>query len=78
VANHLAIATITATLQRMLQESVQMDVEGARVTTIRPSDIGNGTPETGVNLFMYQVVSNPALNNIDATPARSRGNPIRR
>jgi hypothetical protein len=78
VANHLAIATITATLQRMLQESVQMDVEGARVTTIRPSDIGNGTPETGVNLFMYQVVSNPALHNIDATPARSRGNPIRR
>jgi Pvc16 N-terminal domain len=78
VANHLAIATITATLQRMLQESVQMDVEGARVTTIRPSDIGNGTSETGVNLFMYQVVSNPALNNIDATPARSRGNPIRR
>jgi hypothetical protein len=78
VANHLAIATITATLQRMLQESVQMDVEGARVTTIRPSDIGNGTPETGVNLFMYQVVSNPALNNIDATPARSRGNSIRR
>ncbi|MEB3292721.1 MAG: DUF4255 domain-containing protein, partial [Synechococcales bacterium] len=78
MANHLAIATITATLQRMLQAALQVDVEGARVTTVRPSDIGNGTPETGVNLFMYQVVSNPALHNIDATPARSRGNPIRR
>jgi Pvc16 N-terminal domain len=78
MANHLAIATITATLQRMLQAAVQLDVEGARVTTVRPSDIGNGTPETGVNLFMYQVTSNPALHNIDATPSRSRGNPIRR
>jgi Pvc16 N-terminal domain len=78
VANHLAIATITATLQRMLQAAVQNDVKGARVTTVRPSDIGGATPETGANLFMYHVVSNPALNNVDATLPRSRGNPIRR
>jgi hypothetical protein len=78
MANHLAIATITATLQRMLQAAVQNDVEGARVTTVRPSDIGGATPETGANLFMYHVVSNPALNNVDATLSRSRSNTIRR
>lgn len=78
MSNYLAVATVTATIQRTLQAAVQQDLEGARVTTVRPSDIGNGTPETGVNLFLYQVVSNPALNNIDATPLRSRGTPTRR
>jgi hypothetical protein len=78
MSNHLAIATITATLQRTLQAVVQVDVEGARTTTVRPSDIGNGTPETGVNIFLYQVITNPALNNIDATPFRSKGTPTKR
>jgi len=78
MSNYLAVAMTTATLQRTLQGVVQRDIEGARVTTVRPSDIGNGTPETGVNLFLYQVITNPALNNIDATPSRSRGNPTKR
>lgn len=78
MSNYLAVATVTATLQRTLQAAVQIDIEGARITTVRPSDIGNGTPETGVNLFLYQVITNPALNNIDATPLRSRGNPTKR
>lgn len=78
MSNYLAVATITATLQRTLQGIVQADLEGARITTVRPSDIGNGTPETGVNLFLYQVITNPALNNIDSAPARSRGNPTKR
>ncbi len=78
MSNHLAIATVTAAIQRTLQVAVQDDVEGARITTVRPSDIGNGTPETGVNIFLYQVITNPALNNMDAAPQRSRGNPTRR
>jgi len=78
MSNYLSVATVTATLQRMLQSVVQTDIEGARITTVRPSDIGNGTPETGVNLFLYQVSTNPALNNMDATPLRSRGIPTKR
>ncbi len=78
MSNHLAIATITATLQRILQAAVQNDVEGARITTVSPSDVGKGTPETGVNIFMYQVITNPAMHNIDATPFRSRGTPTKR
>lgn len=78
MSNYLAVATVTATLQRTLQVAVQADIEGARVTTVRPTDIGHGTPETGVNLFLYQVISNPALNNMDASPFRSRGAPTKR
>jgi hypothetical protein len=78
MSNHLAIATVTATLQRILQTAVQIDVEGARITTVSPSDVGKGTPETGVNIFMYQVMMNPALHNMDATPFRSRGAPTKR
>jgi hypothetical protein len=73
MSNHLAIATITAALQRAIQAAVQADVDGARVTTVKPTDIGNGTPETGVNLFLYQVVNNPALSNMDAPRYRNKG-----
>jgi len=78
VSNYLAFATVTATLQRTLQAAVQMDVEGARITTVSPSEIGNGTPEMGVNIFLYQVITNPALHNIDSTPMRNKGNPVKR
>jgi Pvc16 N-terminal domain len=78
MSNYLAVATVTATLQRTLQAAVQMDVEGARITTVRPSDIGNGTPESGVNLFLYQVITNPALHNMDTPPLRARGVPTKR
>ena len=55
MSNYLAIATVTATLQRILQNTVQMDVEGARVTAVRPDSVGRGIPETGVNIFLYRV-----------------------
>jgi len=76
MSNHLAFATVTATLQHTLQSAIQTDVDGARATTLRPNEIGNGTPESGVNIFLYQIITNPALHNIDATPLRSRGNPV--
>ena len=78
MSNYLAIATVTATIQRLLQSAIQADMEGALVTTVKPSDVGKGTPEHGVNIFLYQVITNPALNNIDATPFRSKGNPVKR
>lgn len=58
MSNYLAIATVTACLQRMLQASVQVDLDGARVTTTRPNNLGGGTPERGVNLYMYQATIN--------------------
>ena len=57
MSNHLAIATVTATLQRILQDTAQVDVEGARVTTVRPDNVGRGIPETGINIFLYRVAT---------------------
>ncbi|MEL7355599.1 MAG: DUF4255 domain-containing protein [Cyanobacteria bacterium J06560_6] len=78
MSNHLAIATVTATLQRTLQVAVQKEFEGARVTTVSPSEVGKGTPETGINVFMYQVITNPALHNADVASGRSRRNAVKR
>lgn len=78
MSNYLAIATVTATLQRTLQVAVQKEFEGARITTVSPSEVGKGTPETGVNIFMYQVITNPALHNVDIAPMRTRSNPVKR
>ena len=78
MSNYLAVATVTAILQRILQSAVQRDIDEVRVTTLQPRNIGNGTPETGINLFLYHVARNPALNNADATPFRSIGTPIKR
>ncbi|NJK51768.1 MAG: DUF4255 domain-containing protein [Leptolyngbyaceae cyanobacterium SU_3_3] len=78
MSNYLAFATVTATLQRILQAAAQQDVDGMRVTTLQPGQIGNGTPETGINLFLYQVARNPALQNTDTASARAKGNPVKR
>lgn len=58
MSNHLAIATVTATFQRLLQAAIQSYVEGAKVTTVRPHEVGSGAPQSGINLFLYQVVNN--------------------
>ena len=78
MSNHLAIATVTASLQRLLQSAIQRDVDGARVTTLKPNSIGSSTPESGVNLFLYQAAYNSALRNGDTAAFRSRKGPTRR
>ncbi|MBD2189431.1 DUF4255 domain-containing protein [Pseudanabaena mucicola] len=78
MSNYLAIATVTATLQRVLQAVIQQDIEGARATTLPPGGISTGAPEVGVNIFLYQVVSNHALANYDSTPNRTKANPLNR
>ncbi|MFN9857408.1 MAG: DUF4255 domain-containing protein, partial [Pseudanabaena sp.] len=78
MSNYLAIATVTATLQRILQSVIQQDIEGARATTLPPGGISTGAPEVGVNIFLYQVTSNPALANYDSASNRAKGNPLNR
>ena len=78
MSNYLGVATVTATLQRILQVAIQQDVDGMRVTTLQPGQIGNGTPETGINLFLYQVTRNKALTNADTPTTRSKGNSTKR
>lgn len=70
MSNALAIATVTATLQRTLQDAVNADLPGAKVTTLRPDAIGDAVPAAGVNIFLYQVSANAALRNA-TVPHRS-------
>lgn len=78
MSNYLAIATVTATIQRILQSAIQVDLEGARVTTTRPGDSGNGTPEAGVNLFLYEIKHNAAWGNGGESPIRrSKGDSLK-
>lgn len=77
MSNYLAIATVTATLQRILQVAVQADVAGATVTTARPDATGGNTPEVGVNIFLYQAAPNPAWRNADLRTRRPRGDLIK-
>jgi hypothetical protein len=72
MSNHLAIATVTATLRRMLQSVVDKDVPGAKVTTVRPDANSGSVPATGVNIFLYQVTPNPSWRNADL-PTRNSG-----
>ena len=79
MSNYLAIATITATFQRTLQSAIQADVDGARVTTIRPGNLGSGTPEAGVNVYLYDIKHNTAWRSSPETTIRgSKGELARR
>jgi hypothetical protein len=79
MSNFRAIATVTATLQRILQAAIQSDVPGAGVSTVRPSEGANThLPATGVNLFLYQVAPNPHRGNLDLPTRRSEGDLVQR
>ena len=73
MSNYLAIATVTATLQRLLQSAIQLDLPGAKVTTVRPEASGGKTPEVGVNIYLYQAIPNPAWHNYDLRSRRPKG-----
>lgn len=78
MSNYLAVATVTATLSRALTAAVAADVPGATVTTLRPDDSTNGTPATGVNIYLYQVAPNAAWRNTDLPTRSDDGGLIRR
>ena len=73
MSNYLAIATVTATLQRLLQSAIQLDLPGAKVTTVRPEGSGGKTPEVGVNIYLYQTIPSRAWENADLRNRRPKG-----
>lgn len=77
MSNHLAIATVTATIQRIVQASVQEDVDGTIVTTARPDNPDGGATQPKVNLYMYQATPNPAWKNADLRTRRPKGELIK-
>jgi hypothetical protein len=65
VSNHLAIATVTATLAQFLQSVVEQDVGGLTVTTTRPDGANGPAPGTRLNIYLYLVTPNAAWRNSD-------------
>jgi hypothetical protein len=78
VSNFLAVATVTATLSQLVQAAVGADVPGATVTTLRPNGSPGGTPTTGVNIFLYQVMPNAAWRNTDLPTRNGDGDVTQR
>lgn len=79
MSNHLAIATVTATLRRTLQALVPLDVAGANATALRP-DASNASslPDPGVNIYLYQVTPNVAWRNMDLPTRDTAGRLVQR
>jgi len=78
MSNYLAIAAVTATLQRILQVAVQQDIYGSRATTVRPNALEQGIPEACVNIFLYMVTPNTAYRNADTSSRRPQGELVKR
>jgi len=72
MSNFLALATVTSTLQRLLQAAVEVDVDGGTVTTLRPDGTSEGLPAVGANVYLYQVTPNAQWRNTDL-PTRTPG-----
>ncbi len=70
MSNFLAVATVTATLGRVLTQAVAAEVPGAQVSTERPrgGDTQDGAPT--VTVFLYQVTPNPGWRNLNV-PTRA-------
>lgn len=73
MSNHLAVATVTATLAHMLRDSVNADVNGADVWTDRPDADYNSGDGPEVRIFLYGVHPNAAWRNQDLPTRRSNG-----
>jgi hypothetical protein len=70
MSNHLAIATVTAALQQVLQGPVKHAVNNATVGFSRP-DSADGQQLPLVNIYLYQVTPNPSYRNADLPTRRS-------
>ncbi|MBN1175003.1 MAG: DUF4255 domain-containing protein [Micromonosporaceae bacterium] len=83
MSNSLAVAMVTAALRRILGEALvgvpAGGVENARVTTLRPDMLDEAEQDgRGINIFLYQVTPNAALNCSDLPARREDGTAVAR
>jgi hypothetical protein len=72
MSNYLAIATVTAALQQVLQGPVVSAVSGANVGFSRPDGTASDKGPV-VNVYLYRVTPNAAYRNVDLPTRRSDG-----
>lgn len=73
MSNYLAIATVTASLQQLLQPPVNDAVSGATVAFNRPDGTSKGKGNPLVNVYLYEVTTNAAYRNHDLPTRRANG-----
>ena len=78
MSNYLAIATVTAALQQVLQGAVENAVTGATVGFSRPEGTGAGQGAPLVNIYLYQVTPNAAYRNADLPTRHSDGTMVQK
>ena len=84
MSNHLAVATVTATLKRTLDEALAAGYPGERPERDRIDRRGPRTRPTatgarrGINIYLYQVMPNAALRNEELPTRRADGSLARR
>jgi Pvc16 N-terminal domain len=77
MSNYLAIATVTAALQQVLQTAVQNVISGSSVGYSRPNQQDDQKTPI-VNIYLYQVTPNTAYRNEELPTRRSDGSLVRR
>jgi hypothetical protein len=78
VSNHLAIATVTGTLQRTLTKAVATVTAGAATVSTKRPDGAAPAPGPGIHIFLYQVMPNAAYRNADLPVRRPGGEIVQR
>ena len=78
MSNYLSIATVTASLKNVVENSLREAGHGARVTTDRPKDPPASDTDGRVNIYLYQTSPNAALRNEDLPMRNGSGKLIQR
>jgi len=79
MSNHLAIATVTATLGDLVHKAAESAVSSSVSLQFgRPTAPTGGSTERKVHVYLYQVTPNPALRNTDLPTRDSEGRLSRR
>lgn len=83
MSNSLSIATVTEAFRSLLDDAAMASgVSGATATRVRPTPLTNmgqpgGLPDSGVNVYLYEITPNAAWRNADNPSRRSDGTIIR-
>lgn len=79
MSNHLAIATVTATLGDIVHRAAESAISSSVSLQFgRPTAPAGGASERKVHVYLYQVTPNPALRNNDLPTRGSEGRLTRR
>jgi Pvc16 N-terminal domain/IPT/TIG domain len=65
LSNFLAIATVTETLRRLLQQEIGFEIPGINITIQPPDTITAPPPAGGLNIFLFHVSKNQGFSGVD-------------